>query len=244
MDFLSQVFQTFLHFDAILEDVILRYGTWTYLILFVIIFCETGLVFTPFLPGDSLIFAAGTFAAMGWLNIWVLILLLSIAAVLGDTVNYWIGHWFGEKLFDGRFRMLKREHLDRTHRFYDKHGGKTIILARFVPIVRTFAPFVAGIGAMNYSHFITYNVVGGVAWVLIFSLAGYFFGQIPWVQSNFEIVAVAIVLISVLPMVYEFAAARVRQRGARRNAASAPAGTSTAAPVVESAPAFRAESER
>ena len=238
-----EILSGLLHVDDVLKDVVHQYGTLTYLILFIIIFCETGLVFTPFLPGDSLIFAAGALAADGSLSIWVLIPLLSVAAILGDTVNYWIGHWFGETLFDGRFRMLKREYLDRTHRFYDKHGGKTIILARFVPIVRTFAPFVAGIGAMNYSHFITYNVVGGVAWVLIFSLAGYVFGQIPWVQSNFEIVAVAIVLISVLPMVYEFAVSRVRHQEARRAEASVAPGTPAAAPVVDSAPALRAESE-
>lgn len=204
MEFLQQVLNVFLHLDEYLGQIIQQYGVWSYLILFLIIFCETGLVFTPFLPGDSLLFAAGAFAAMGWLELWILIPLLSIAAILGDTVNYWIGHWFGEKLFDGRIRFLKKEHLDRTHRFYEKYGGKTIILARFVPIVRTFAPFVAGIGAMNYQRFITYNVVGGILWVCIFTLLGYFFGTIPFVQENFEIVVLAIIFISVLPAVYEW----------------------------------------
>jgi membrane-associated protein len=204
VEFLQQVLNVFLHLDEYLGQIIQQYGTWTYLILFLIIFAETGLVFTPFLPGDSLLFAAGTFAAMGWLELWILIPLLIVAAILGDTVNYWIGHWFGEKLFDGRIRFLKKEQLDKTHRFYEKYGGKTIILARFVPIVRTFAPFVAGIGAMNYPKFITYNVVGGVLWVSIFTLLGYFFGTIPFVQKNFEIVVLAIILISVMPAVYEW----------------------------------------
>lgn len=204
MELLQQIFSVFLHLDEYLGQIIQQYGVWTYLILFLIIFCETGLVFTPFLPGDSLLFAAGAFAAMGWLELWILIPLLIVAAILGDTVNYWIGHWFGEKLFDGRIRFLKKEHLERTHRFYEKYGGKTIILARFVPIVRTFAPFVAGIGAMHYQRFITYNVVGGILWVCIFTLLGYFFGTIPFVQKNFEIVVLAIIVISVLPAVYEW----------------------------------------
>lgn len=214
MELLQQALEFFLHLDAYLEAIIQQYGVWTYLILFVIIFCETGLVFTPFLPGDSLLFAAGTFAAFGWLNIWVLLILLSVAAILGDTVNYWIGHWFGEKLFDGRFRMLKPQHLEKTHHFYEKYGGKTIILARFVPIVRTFAPFVAGVGAMTYGKFISYNVAGGILWVSIFTLAGYFFGGVRFVQENFEFVVVAIILISVMPAVYEWWAERRRQRRA------------------------------
>jgi membrane-associated protein len=171
---------------------------------------ETGLVITPFLPGDSLLFAAGTFAARGWLNIWVLLIVCSAAAILGDTVNYWIGHYIGPKAFSGDIRFLKKEYLDRTHAFYEKHGGKTIILARFIPIIRTFAPFVAGIGAMTYSHFITYNVVGGIAWVSIFTLGGYFFGALPFVQHNFELVVIAIILISVVPMVVEFLRDRAR----------------------------------
>jgi membrane-associated protein len=214
VEFLQNVFSYLLHFDEHLKAFIATYQAWTYLLLFVIIFCETGLVFTPFLPGDSLLFAAGAIAATGALNIWILIPVLIAAAVLGDTVNYWIGHWFGDKLFDGRFRMLKKEHLERTHRFYDRYGGKTIILARFVPIVRTFAPFVAGIGAMNYQRFISYNVIGGVAWVLIFTLLGYFFGSLPFVERHFELVVVAIVFLSLLPPVYEWWAERRRTRQA------------------------------
>ena len=172
MDLIQQAFDYLLHFDEHLNNFVSTYQYWTYLLLFLIIFAETGLVFTPFLPGDSLIFAAAAIAAMGSLNMWLLVPILIGAAILGDTVNYWIGHWFGERLFDGRFKMLKREHLERTHRFYAKYGGKTIILARFVPIVRTFAPFVAGIGAMDYGHFISFNVIGAVLWVVLFSALG------------------------------------------------------------------------
>jgi membrane-associated protein len=173
---------------------------------------ETGFVVTPFLPGDSLIFAAGSFAALKVLSPWVLAILLSFAAILGDTVNYWIGHYIGPKAFSGNVRFLKKEYLDRTHAFYEKHGGKTIILARFVPIVRTFAPFVAGVGAMTYGKFITYNVVGGILWVNIFLWLGYFFGNLPFVQKNFEIVILAIIFISVMPMVYEFVKAKLEAR--------------------------------
>ena len=210
MEIISYLIDLFLHLDKYLEAVISAYGVWTYALLFAIIFMETGLVITPFLPGDSLLFAAGTFAARGWLNIWVLLIVCSAAAILGDTVNYWIGHYIGPKAFSGEIRFLKKEYLDRTHAFYEKHGGKTIILARFIPIIRTFAPFVAGIGAMTYSHFITYNVVGGIAWVSIFTLAGYFFGALPFVQQNFELVVIAIILISVVPMVVEFLRERAR----------------------------------
>ncbi len=212
MDLIQQLFSYLLHFDEHLKAFVENYQAWTYLLLFLIIFAETGLVFTPFLPGDSLIFAAAAIAAMGSLNIWLLIVVLLTAAILGDTVNYWIGHWFGLKLFDGRFKMLKQEHLDRTHRFYAKYGGKTIILARFVPIVRTFAPFVAGIGAMDYAHFISFNVIGAVLWVFLFSALGYFFGTLPIVQSHFELVVVAIVLLSILPAIYEYFAERRRSR--------------------------------
>jgi membrane-associated protein len=210
MQIISYLIDLFLHLDEHLEAIITSYGVWTYALLFVIIFMETGLVITPFLPGDSLLFAAGTFAAEGWLNIWVLIIVCSAAAILGDTVNYWIGHFIGPKAFSGDIRFLKKEYLDRTHAFYEKHGGKTIILARFIPIIRTFAPFVAGIGAMTYSHFITYNVVGGIAWVMIFTLLGYFFGSLPFVQHNFELVIIAIIFISVLPGVVEYLRERAR----------------------------------
>jgi membrane-associated protein len=209
MELILNLIDLFLHLDKYLAEIIPQYGTLTYLLLFGIIFMETGLVVTPFLPGDSLLFAAGALSAIdGTLNIVYLLVLLSVAAVLGDTVNYWIGHYIGPRAFSGTVPFLKKEYLDRTHAFYEKHGGKTIILARFVPIVRTFAPFVAGVGEMTYSHFITYNVVGGILWVLLFTLFGYFFGNLPIVQDNFSIVVIAIILISVLPAVYEFIKSR------------------------------------
>jgi membrane-associated protein len=210
MDLINTLVDFFLHLDAKLAAIISQYGTWTYVILFVVIFMETGFVVTPFLPGDSLLFAAGSFAALGSLNIWVLLILLSIAAVLGDTVNYWIGHYMGDRAYN--VKWIKREYLDRTHAFFEKHGGKTIFLARFVPIVRTFAPFVAGMGKMSYSYFFSYNVFGGITWVLLFTLMGYFFGNLPFVQKNFELVIVAILLISVVPIVYEFIKARRESR--------------------------------
>jgi membrane-associated protein len=207
-----------LHLDEHLAEIIQNYGTWTYLLLFGIIFMETGLVVTPFLPGDYLLFAAGTFASPALaldggqppLNIIWLWLLLIFAAILGDTVNYWIGHFIGPRAFSGEIRFLKKEYLDRTREFYEKHGGKTIVLARFIPIIRTFAPFVAGVGTMNYPRFLTYNVVGGIAWVTIFTFGGYFFGNLPFVKDNFTVVVLAIILISVLPMVYEFAKERLK----------------------------------
>lgn len=208
---MSELLNFFLHIDDYLTVIISTYGVWTYLILFLVIFLETGLVVTPFLPGDSLLFAAGTFAALGALNIVWLIVLLSAAAILGDTVNYWIGHFIGPRAFSGNVPLLKKEHLDRTHAFYEKYGGKTIILARFIPIIRTFAPFVAGIGAMTYSHFIVYNVVGGVLWVSLFTLAGYFFGTLPIVQQNFELVVIVIIGISVTPMLVEFLRSRLNR---------------------------------
>ena len=206
MDFLAGFVDLFLHLDVHLANIISQYGTWTYAILFAVIFLETGVVVTPFLPGDSLLFAAGTFAALGSLNVYVLAGLLIVAAILGDTVNYSIGHYLGERAYNIKF--LKKEYFDRTHAFFEKHGGKTIFLARFVPIVRTFAPFVAGIGKMSYTYFITYNFVGGIVWVLLFTFAGYFFGNIPFVRKNFEFVIVAIILISLLPMLVEWWKAR------------------------------------
>lgn len=190
-----------LHIDVHLGQIISTYGFATYAILFVIIFIETGLVFTPFLPGDSLLFAAGAFAALGSLNIISVLVLLIIAAILGDTCNYWIGHFFGEKLVANPKVPINKNHIEETQKFFDKHGGKTIILARFVPIVRTFAPFVAGIGKMSYKHFISYNIIGGIAWVLLATLAGYFFGNITFVKENFSLIILAVILISVLPMV-------------------------------------------
>ena len=193
----------FLHLDKYLGMIINQYGFETYLILFIIIFLETGLVVTPFLPGDSLIFAAAAFAAMGMLNIYVLIGILMVAAILGDTANYEIGRLFGNKLIKiGRGKLIKQEHLGKTHSFYEKYGGKTIIFARFIPIVRTLAPFVAGIGKMKYKEFISFNAIGGILWVLGISALGFFFGSIPIVKENFELVVIAIILISIMPAVF------------------------------------------
>lgn len=211
MDLLPRLIDLFLHLDHHLGQLISQYGTWTHLILFLIVFCETGLVVTPFLPGDSLLFAAGTFAALGALDLWLLVLLLIIAAIAGDTVNYWIGAYIGPRAFRGDIRFLRKEYLDRTHAFYEKHGGKTIIMARFVPIIRTFAPFVAGVGAMSYPKFIVYNVVGAVLWVGLFVLGGYFFGTISVVRENFTLVILVIIAISVLPIVIEALRARRRR---------------------------------
>ena len=208
MDLLRSIIDLFLHLDQHLNRIISDYGVWTHLILFLIVFAETGLVVTPFLPGDSLLFAAGTFAALGSLDLWLLVVLLIGAAILGDTVNYWVGAWIGPRAFSGNVRFLRKDYLDRTHAFYEKHGGKTIILARFVPIIRTFAPFVAGVGAMSYPKFITYNVVGAVLWVGLFVPAGYFFGNIPTVRENFTLVILAIVALSVLPIAMEAIRAR------------------------------------
>lgn len=202
MEFLKNAIDLFLHLDEYLQTIITTYGAWTYGILFLVIFIETGLVVMPFLPGDSLLFAAGTFAALGSFNVWGLIGLLAVAAVLGDAVNYLVGHYLGERAYN--IKWIKKEYLDQTHAFFEKHGGKAIFLARFVPIVRTFAPFVAGIGRMSYAYFATYNIVGGVSWVIIFTLLGYFFGNIPFVKKNFELVIIAIILISVVPMFYEW----------------------------------------
>jgi membrane-associated protein len=210
MDLIRTAIDFFLHLDKHLADIIANYGIWTNLILFLIVFAETGLVVTPFLPGDSLLFAAGTFAALGSLDPVLLILLLSAAAILGDTVNYWIGAYIGPRAFSGELRWLRKEHLDRTHAFYEKHGGKTIILARFIPIIRTFAPFVAGVGTMTYSRFLVYNVVGGVVWVTLFVLAGYYFGNLPAVRQNFTYVILAIIVLSVMPIVLEFVKSRRR----------------------------------
>lgn len=210
MDIIAQIIDFVLHIDVYLNDLIVRFGPWTLALLFFIIFMETGLVVTPFLPGDSLLFAAGTFAARGSFDLWVLLVLLSAAAILGDTVNYWIGHRVGAKAYTGEVRWIKQEHMERTHQFFEKHGGKAIFLARFVPIVRTFAPFVAGVGRMSYGFFLRWNVIGGIVWVSLFTLLGYFFGNIPFVQQHFELMIVAIVLISIVPILIEFVKARRR----------------------------------
>ena len=203
MDFISHLIDFILHVDMYLADIIARYGIWTFGLLFVVIFLETGVVVTPFLPGDSLIFAAATFAARGALNPWLLFALVSIAAVGGDTVNYWIGHRVGARAYTGEVRWIKKAYMERTHAFFDKHGGRTIFLARFVPIIRTFAPFVAGVTQMPYGFFLRWNVIGGITWVATFTLLGYFFGNIPFVQSNFELVVLAIIAISLVPAVVE-----------------------------------------
>ena len=204
MDFLITLLDFFLHLDVHLGEIILNYGVWTYAILFLIIFMETGFVVTPFLPGDSLLFAAGTFAALGSLDPILLFFLLFAAAVLGDTVNYWIGSAIGMRAFEKERRFLNREHLEKTQKFYEKHGGKTIVLARFIPIVRTFAPFVAGVGTMHYRNFVFYNIIGAFLWTSLFVFGGYFVGNIPVVKENFEIVIMVIIFISVLPMVVEY----------------------------------------
>lgn len=204
MELIYSFFDVFLNLDKHLFNIVNDYRNWTYLILFCIIFFETGLVVTPFLPGDSLLFAAGAIAAIGILNIWILIGLLCVAAFLGDSVNYSIGKFFGKKAFEKDYRLIKKEYLIRTHNFYEKHGGKAIIIARFVPIIRTFAPFIAGIGTMNYGKFILYNLVGGILWVFICAFGGYFFGNIPIVKNNFSIVVLAIIAISLLPMLVEY----------------------------------------
>jgi membrane-associated protein len=221
MNVLQFLMDLFLHLDEHLSAVIAQYGTWTYALLFFVIFMETGFVVTPFLPGDSLLFAAGTFAALGSLDLGLLLLLLCVAAIAGDTVNYWIGHYLGDRAY--RIRWIKKEYLEQTHAFFEKHGGKTIFLARFVPIVRTFAPFVAGIGRMSYGYFISYNVFGGIVWVVLFTVAGYLFGNIPLVQDNFSLVVIAIILLSMVPMVVEVLKARreTKQKQATR-AAGAP----------------------
>ncbi|HPD34452.1 MAG TPA: DedA family protein [Candidatus Kapabacteria bacterium] len=203
MDFILQIIDFILHIDTHLQEIIANYGTATYIILFLLIFIETGLIITPFLPGDSLLFAAGAMAAIGSLNIWAIVIFLIIAAFLGDTSNFWIGHFFGEKILTHPKSPVKKKHIEKTHTFFNKYGNETIIIARFVPIVRTFAPFLAGIGKMHYGKFITYNIIGGVLWVLLASLAGYFFGNIPAVKENFSLVIFAIIFISILPMVFE-----------------------------------------
>lgn len=207
-DLMGQIIDFILHIDVYLSDIIAQYGAWTLAILASIIFVETGVVVMPILPGDSLIFAAGTFAARGALNPWAVFVVLSLAAIAGDTVNYWIGHRVGSKAYSGEVRWIKKDHMERTHAFFEKYGGKAIFLARFVPIVRTFAPFVAGVSQMPYGFFFRWNVIGGITWVAIFTLLGYFFGNIPFVQQNFELVIVAIVLISIIPAIVEVLKAR------------------------------------
>ncbi len=205
MDGLVYAFQMFLHLDRTLGTVIQDYGAWTYLILFLIIFCETGLVVTPILPGDSLLFAVGTFAALGYLDVHKLWPLLVLAAILGDNVNYAVGNYIGPKVFHyENSRIFRKEYLLKTHNFYEKYGGKAIILCKYVPIVRTFAPFVAGVGAMTYPRFLMFNVIGGFTWVTLIMFSGYFFGNIPVIRRNFSFVVLTIIIVSVMPAVIEY----------------------------------------
>ena len=219
MELIRKFIDMVLHVDKHLGQLIEHFGPWIYVLLFLIIFCETGLVVTPILPGDSLLFAIGTFCALEPphnLSLVTLLVLLTIAAILGDSVNYWIGAKLGPRIFRGEnVRFLNKKHLERTHEFYERYGGKTIILARFMPIIRTFAPFVAGMGRMTYSRFMSYNVVGGILWIVIFLLLGYFFGNMPAVKKNFSLVILAIIVLSILPAVIEFWRERRRLRAAK-----------------------------
>ena len=209
MELLKHFIDLILHLDKHLVELVSQYQSWTYGILFLIIFCETGLVVTPFLPGDSLLFAAGAVASKGELNVFLVVVLLILAAVLGDSVNYWIGRIVGPRVFSSeKSRWFNRRHLDRTHAFYEKYGGKMLIFARFMPIIRTFAPFVAGIGKMTYLRFLAYSVSGGILWISLLTYAGYFFGEIPIVKRNFSLVIVAVIAISLMPAVIEFLRAR------------------------------------
>ena len=213
LEWIGSLIDFVIHIDIHLADIIKDFGIWTYLILFLLIFCETGLVVTPVLPGDSLLFAAGAFAAKGSLDPLWLFVFLSMAAISGDTANYWIGAFLGQKIFFKEdVRFLNKKYLYKTHRFYEKYGGKTIIIARFIPIIRTFAPFVAGIGGMTYWRFILYNVVGGVAWIAICTSGGYYFGNLPFVRKNFSLVIIAIIAISVMPGVIEFIRHRYKKK--------------------------------
>jgi membrane-associated protein len=214
MELVRKFIDIVLHLDRYLKDLVPEYGLWIYAILFLIIFCETGLVVTPILPGDSLLFAVGALAGAGALNLYVILGLLTVAAIGGDTVNYWAGHFIGPKVFKKESRFLNRKHLEKTHEFYERYGGKTIIIARFVPIVRTFAPFVAGIGSMSYVKFMSFNIFGGILWVFSMTLAGYFFGGMKFVQENFSTVVLGIIFISLLPAVFEFVREKSRVKKA------------------------------
>ncbi len=204
MEFINTIIDFILHIDKHLFEIVTKYDTWTYLILFIIVFCETGLVITPFLPGDSLLFAAGAIAGGGALSPFLLILIFLSAAFLGDNSNYFIGNFIGPKVFSKNYRFLKKEYLEKTQSFYDKHGGKTVIIARFIPIIRTFAPFVAGVGSMKYAKFISFSILGSILWVNIFIWSGFYFGQNEFVKKNFSLVAIAIIVISVLPIVFGY----------------------------------------
>ena len=227
-----QLIEFILKFDEHLDRLAGDYGAWTYAIVFAIVFCETGLVVTPILPGDSLLFAVGAFCARPNqpLDIWTATLVLTVAAILGDTVNYHIGKFLGPKVLAGKLHWLNQKHLDRTHRFFEKYGGKTIIIARFVPIVRTFAPFVAGVGTMSYGKFLAYNVIGGVLWVIGCLQAGYWLGNIPIIREHFELAVLVIVAISLLPAVWEFAIVRLFKKQESQTASATPGNTNESAP--------------
>src|SRR5262245_11544303 len=210
MEALRKLIDIALHLDRYLKDLVPEYGLWIYAILFLIVFCETGLVITPILPGDSLLFAIGALAGAGSLNLLGVQATLIAAALCGDNTNYWIGHFIGPKLFRGESKLLNRRHLDKTHAFYERYGGKTIIIARFVPIVRTFAPFVAGLGRMTYFRFLSYSIFDALLWVLLLTFAGYFFGGLEIVKKNFSFVILLIIFISILPAIIEFLRERRR----------------------------------
>jgi membrane-associated protein len=209
VELVAQLWDIVVHLDRHLQWLVANYGVWIYAILFAIVFCETGLVVTPFLPGDSLLFVCGALAAVGGLDMTLLVIVLVSAAVIGDSVNYSFGRWLGPRVFREDRKWLNRKHLDRTHEFYERHGGKTIVIARFVPIIRTYAPFVAGIGAMGYTRFLSYNVGGAVLWVVSLGYAGYFFGNIPWVKQNLSVVILGIIVLSMVPLAVEY----LRHRG-------------------------------
>jgi len=213
MEFLHNIVNFLFHIDKELSAIIQNFGPWSYLLLFLVVFAETGFVVTPFLPGDSLLFAAGTFAAQGAFDVVWLFVVLALAAVIGDSVNYAVGHLFGERLFrNEKSRIFKKEYLERTHRFYEKYGGKTIIIARFVPVIRTFAPFVAGLGKMSYARFFLYNVTGGILWVAVFTIGGFYFGNTPLIKENFSLTIFVIIVLSILPGVIEFYKHRLRKK--------------------------------
>ncbi len=214
LDLIKSFIDFVLHIDKHLIVIVTEYQTWTYLILFLIIFCETGLVVTPFLPGDSLLFAAGAIAALPTnpLNIVFLAIILLCAAIVGDNTNFFIGKLLGQKVYDKNYRLIKRKYLDKTHEFYEKHGGKTLIIARFMPIIRTFAPFVAGVGSMKYKKFITFCLIGNVIWVNLFCFAGYLLGNNKFVQKNFSIIIIAIILVSVLPPIVSFISHKLKKK--------------------------------
>lgn len=215
IDFIKFLFDFILHIDVHLTEIVSNYQVWTYLILFLIIFCETGLVITPFLPGDSLLFAVGTIAALDGnpLNIFTIVILLMLAAFLGDNTNFFIGRYLGTKVYEKNYKLIKREYLDKTHSFYEKHGGKTLIIARFMPIIRTFAPFVAGVGSMTYKRFLMFCIIGNILWVNLFSFAGYLFGNIPLIKKNFSLVVFLIIFISLLPSIYAVLGQLFKKKG-------------------------------